>query len=82
MTRLAALAPSVDPETVREHLDAIALIAAGHVSGGPVAALPRHQRFHWLVAASSTMIQPSDVHTGICDDPAAELVHLFTTMVE
>ena len=79
--RLAALAPDMDPETVRSHLDAIARIAAGDASAGPVAALPRHERFHWLVAPSSTIIQPSDVHTGMCDDPTGELDHLFQVMV-
>jgi Protein of unknown function (DUF3037) len=80
--RLAALAPEVDAATVRAHLDAIALIAAGDAAGGPLAKLPKHERFHWLVSASSTIIQPSAVHTGMTDDPAAELEHLFTAMVE
>lgn len=80
--RLAALSPATDPQTVRSHLDAIARIAAGDATAGPVAALPRHERFHWLVSPSSTIIQPSAVHTGMCDDPAGELEHLFTTMVE
>lgn len=80
--RLAALAPAMDPETVRSHLDAIARIASGDATAGPVAALPRHERFHWLVAPSSTIIQPSAVHTGMCEDPAGELEHLFTALVE
>lgn len=80
--RLAVLAPDMDPETVRSHLDAIARIAAGDPAGGPLARLPKDERFHWLVSPSSTIIQPSEVHTGMCDDPGAELEHLFTTMVE
>ena len=40
------------------------------------------ERFHWLVAPSSTIIQPSEVHTGLCDDPAAELDHLVATLVD
>jgi hypothetical protein len=79
--RLRALAPDADAETLRAHLGAIEAIAAGDPQAGPIAQLPRHERFHWLVAPSSTMIQPSDVHTGLCDDPAAELEHLFQTMV-
>jgi hypothetical protein len=79
--RLEALAPETDPQSVREHLDAIARIAAGDRAGGPIAALPRPERFHWLVAPSSTIIQPSAVHTGMTDDPAAELDHLFDAMV-
>jgi hypothetical protein len=79
--RLRALAPDVDVKSVRAHLDAIARIAAGDLAGGPIAALPRPERFHWLVAASSTIIQPSPVHTGMTDDPATELNHLFDSMV-
>lgn len=79
--RLRALAPDADPQSVRAHLDAIARIAAGDLAGGPIAALPRPERFHWLVAPSSTIIQPSAVHTGMTEDPAAELDHLFEAMV-
>lgn len=79
--RLRALAPDVDPATVRSHLDAVARIAAGEPSGGPIARLGAAERFHWLVAPSSTIIQPSAVHTGLTDDPAAELDHLFETLV-
>ena len=80
--RLAAFAPDLDPATVRPHLDAIERIAAGDPTAGPSARLGRAERFHWLVAPSSTMIQPSEVHTGLCDDPAAELDHLMTTLVD
>jgi hypothetical protein len=79
--RLKALAPDADPQSVRAHLDAIARIAAGDLAGGPIAALPRPERFHWLVAPSSTIIQPSAVHTGMTEDPAKELDHLFDSMV-
>jgi hypothetical protein len=79
--RLLALAPDADPAVVRAHLDVIAAVAAGDPRGGPIAALPRHERFHWLVSPSSTIIQPSEVHTGLSDDPAAELRHLFETLV-
>lgn len=80
--RLAALAPDLDPATVRPHLDAIERIAAGDPAAGPIARLGQPERFHWLVAPSSTMIQPSEVHTGLCDDPAAELDHLMATLVD
>ena len=59
----------------------IELIARGDPAGGPIAALSKAQRFHWLVAPSSTIIQPSPVHTGLCEDPAAELDHLFERLV-
>jgi hypothetical protein len=79
--RLAALAPDLDPATVRPHLDAIERIAAGDPAAGPIAGLDQAERFHWLVAPASTIIQPSAVHTGLCDDPAAELDHLVATLV-
>ncbi|MEO8570401.1 MAG: DUF3037 domain-containing protein [Chloroflexota bacterium] len=79
--RLAALAPGLDAATVRPHLDAIERIAAGDPSAGPIAQLGQAERFHWLVAPSSTIIQVSDVHTGLCDDPTAELDHLVATLV-
>ena len=79
--RLAALAPDVDPATVRPHLLAIERVAAGDSTAGPIAALTPAERFHWLVAPSSTIIQPSPVHTGLSDDPRAELDHLFETLV-
>jgi hypothetical protein len=78
---LRALAPDADPATIQPHLEAIERIAAGDRSAGPIARLGQAERFHWLVAPSSTVIQPSEVHTGLCDDPAAELEHLFERLV-
>ena len=46
-----------------------------------IARLSRPERFHWLVAPSSTIVQPSAVHTGLTDDPAATLDHLFEMLV-
>ena len=78
---LVALTPDCDPEIVRAHLDAIVRIAAGEPDAGPIAALSAPERFHWLASPSSTIIQPSDVHTGLTSDPAATLEHLFRTLV-
>jgi hypothetical protein len=79
--RLAALAPDCDATAVRSHLDAMVAIARGDPSAGAMAQRTMAERFHWLVAPSSTMIQPSEVHTGLTDDPAAELDHLIETLV-
>ena len=79
--RLAALWPDIDPATVRPHLDAIERVAQGDPEAGPIAALATTARFHWLVSPSSTIIQPSAVHTGVCGDPAAELDKLFDALV-
>ncbi|MGZ8437009.1 MAG: DUF3037 domain-containing protein, partial [Candidatus Limnocylindrales bacterium] len=62
-------------------LEAIERIAGGDPTAGPIARLDRAERFHWLVAPASTIIQPSEVHTGLCHDPAAELEHLVATLV-
>jgi hypothetical protein len=79
--RLRALAPDVEPATIEAHLDGIVRIARGDTDAGPIAALTQGERFHWLVAPSSTVIQPSEVHTGLCDDPAEELDRLFDRLV-
>lgn len=75
------MAPDVDPATIETHLAAMERIAAGEPGAGPIAGLGQGERFHWLVAPSSTVIQSSEVHTGLCDDPAAELAHLFERLV-
>ena len=79
--RLQALAPGVDQATIDEHLVAIERVASGDTEAGPIARLGQGERFHWIVAPSSTVIQPSEVHTGLCDDPAVELQHLFERLV-
>jgi hypothetical protein len=80
-TRLRALDPDVDLEAVRAHLSAVERIAAGDPSAGPIAALPASERFHWLVAPASTIIQPSPVHTGLTEDPEGELERLLRRLV-
>ncbi len=79
--RLAAIAPDLAPGDVQPHLDAIVRIASGDPDAGPIARLGLAERFHWLVAPASTMLQASRAHTGLCHDPAAELDHLFETLV-
>ena len=80
--RALALWPELDVAAVRPHLEAIERIAAGDAGGGgPIAALDTTARFHWLVAPSSTILQPSAVHTGVCADPPAQLTKLFDSLV-
>lgn len=79
---LAALAPDCDPAAVRAELAGLRRIAAGEPGGGPIARLAAAERFTWLVAPSSTIVQPSEVHTGLTDDPAATLDRLYATLVE
>ena len=80
--RLRALAPDLDPAAVEPHLEAIAAVVAGEPSAGPLAQLSPSERFGWVAAKSSTMIQPSDVHTGLTDDAQATLDHLFKSLVQ
>lgn len=80
--RLAALAPDVSAAEVRGHLEALQRVAEGSPDGGALAKLPRSERFGWLVAPSSTIIQPSDVHTGLTSDPLATLDALFAELVD
>ena len=79
--RALVLWPELDIESVHAHLSAIERVAAGEAGAGPIAALDTTARFHWLVSPSSTIIQPSEVHTGLCDAPADELEKLFHELV-
>jgi hypothetical protein len=79
--RLGALAPGLEPASLRPHLDALVRVAAGEPDAGPIARMPQSERFHWLVAPSSTVIQTSPVHTGLCEDPEAILEHLVSELV-
>ena len=79
--RLRALDPGLDLEAVRAHLEAAGRVCAGGPGAGPIGLLPPVQRFGWLVAPRSTIVQPSPVHTGLAEDPREALDHLLQTMV-
>lgn len=81
LARLVALAPDLDPAAIQRHLDVIPLVCAGGPAAGPIGQLPQAERFHWLIAPRSTIIQTSPVHSGRCADPAEALEHLLETMV-
>ena len=76
--RLRALAPDLDLDLVRENLASIPAICAG---SGPIGRLTPRERFHWLVAPRSTMIQTSSVHTGRCEQPSHVMENLLDRMV-
>jgi hypothetical protein len=78
---LAALSSDCDTAEVRSQLATLEAVAAGDAAGGPVAAMPMSERFHWLTAPASTIVQTSPVHTGLSADPAAELDRLFRSLV-
>ena len=79
--RLRALAPDVDLALVERHLQTFRDICQGNPRGGPVAALPPSERFHWLTAPRSTIIQTSPVHVGATRDPRVELERLLAAFV-
>ena len=79
--RLLALAPEVDLPLVEKHLEVIPRLCRGGNDAGPIGALTQRERFHWLVAPRSTMIQLSPVHSGVGPDPAAALEGLFEKLV-
>jgi hypothetical protein len=79
--RLRTLWPEIDLELVRRHLDAVVKICEGDAGAGPIAKLSQRERFHWLVAPRSTMIQVSAVHSGLCKAPHLAIDHLFQNLV-
>jgi hypothetical protein len=80
-TRLLALHAALDIAALRAHLATIPAICTGGEAGGPIGKLSRRERFDWLTAPRSTMIQTSPVHAGRCTDPQAAMEHLLRTMV-
>lgn len=80
--RLGTLATGRDVDSIRAHLASIERIAEGGSDAGSLGQLSASQRFHWLVAPRSTMIQVSPVHSGLCADPSAELERLYRRLVQ
>jgi hypothetical protein len=76
-----AIDPALDLVSIRAHLASISAIASGGEQAGPIGRLTPSERFHWLVAPRSTIIQTSPVHTGRCKDMAAVIERLLDTMV-
>lgn len=79
--RLHALSPAADADEIERHLQSIIALCEGRPGAGPIAALPQAERFHWLVAPRSTVLQVSPVHSGLCAEPQTTLDHLFAQMV-
>ena len=78
---LEALAPDLDFDAVRSHLDELARVVAGDPDGGPMARLDAPERFRWVTSPSSTMLQPSEVHGGVTESPEQSLQDLFDRLV-
>jgi len=79
--RVRALHPGADLALIEEHLASVPRIAAGGDGAGPIGKMPLRERWHWLVAPRSTIVQVSPVHSGLCDDPQVTLDQLVQRMV-
>lgn len=79
--RLRSLWPDLDLDVIRQHLDAFPKVSGGDPSAGPIAKLSRRERFQWLVAPRSTIIQVSPVHSGMCESPETALDEIFRRLV-
>lgn len=79
--RLAALDPALDIDALEQHLRSIPVICVGGADAQALGKLSQRERFHWLVAPRSAVIQTSPVHTGRCEDPQTTLELLLRTMV-
>ncbi len=79
--RLFALAPGADVTLIRRHLEAIPLICTGDATAGAIASLSLRERWQWLVAPRSTILQLSAPHTGLCEEPQLELDRLATLLI-
>lgn len=80
--RLQVLAPATDVAVVESYLESIPKVCEGGGEEGSIGSLPQRARFHWLVAPRSTVIQTSDVHSGVAEDPKAALEGLFEKLVK
>ena len=79
--RALALDPDLDLAAVRRHLGSVQELCAGSPQAAASAARPQGERFRWLTAPRSTVVQTSPVHTGLTEDPDAELARLLDVMV-
>ncbi len=79
--KLAAFSSEVDVDLLNDYLHSWKLICEGAASGGAIGKLELSDRFRWLAACRSTMIQSSETHSGLCDDPGKELEMLFENFV-
>jgi Protein of unknown function (DUF3037) len=79
--RLRALSEAIDLTIVKEHLEAVGRIATGGAAAGPIGLFTPRERFRWLVAPRSTVLQTSSPHAGLCDDPDAAVERLLDQLV-
>lgn len=79
--RIKALSAELSIEDIHEYLCAFQRICKGEKAGGEIAKLPIAERFRWLTATRSTVVQTSKVHPGFCDDAGEMLERLYNQLV-
>ena len=75
--KLRCFSSEVEINAIIEYLKAWTLVCKGAPYGGAIGKLDLPDRFRWLTASRSTMIQSSETHSGLCHDPKTELENLF-----
>ena len=79
--KLNAFSNDLEIETLESNLKAWQLICEGNPDGGAIERLELSDRFRWLAACRSTIIQSSETHSGLCENPQVELEDIFETYV-
>lgn len=79
--RLQAFCGHIDLPEIQQHLESFEKICSGGKVAGALGGLPVAQRFRWLSATRSTVVQMSKVHTGLCTEPSKKLDELFAQLV-
>ena len=79
--RLQSLCPDLECDELYDYVRSFEKICAGGPPGGPIGSLSLAERFRWLTAARSTILQTSKVHPGLCVDPQEKMDQLFLEMV-
>jgi len=79
--KLADFSCEIEQEVLENYLKAWTIISNGPANGGVIGAMDLPDRFRWLTASRSTIIQSSMTHSGLCEEPAAELEKLFKDFV-
>lgn len=80
--RISSFSPNTDIAEIEAFLAAFERICTGSKEGGTIGRLPAPDRFRWLSATRSTVVQCSKVHPGLCSDPTEMLERLFCQLVQ
>ena len=75
--KLKAFSTEIELKMLEEYLNAWKLICEGDPHGGKIGTFELSDRFRWLVACRSTIIQSSETHSGLSDDPEKTLEEIF-----